>query len=175
LWIDDFSAGNAFGWTLDAGWQIGSATTSSCVCNDPAVDHTNTTDNNIAGYIIGGCNTKVPDPTMLYMTSPSIDLSTASGTITLKFWRWLGADFPPFMYTVLEAYNGTSWNALWSNPMRPVGDPPNPCETSWNQFSYDISSYKTSNFQFRFGTRATGGGVYIVGGMNIDDVEISST
>jgi len=175
LWSDEFSAGNALGWTLDAGWGISSAATLTCGngCDDPSIDHTSSSDNKIAGYIIGGCNSGSVDPSMLYLTSPVIDLGAATGTITLSFWRWFGLDYPGYMTSVLEVYDGVTWNTLWSNPSHPVG--PDPCETSWSQYSYDITAFQTSSFQFRFGTQVTSSDVFLVGGMNIDDVEIWSS
>jgi len=163
---------------MNSGWQIGTASASSCGnsgCNDPGTDHTSyTCDNKIAGYIIGGCNAQTVNPSMLYLTSPVIDLSSTPGALlTLKFWRWFVLDYPTYMVSVLEAFNGTAWNTLWYNPARSSGGP-YPCDGAWSQVSYDISSYKTSSFQFRFGTQVTSTSVFVVGGMSIDDVEIWS-
>jgi len=66
----------------------------------------------IAGYIIGGCDPQNFNPTMRYLTSPVIDLSTATGTVTLKFWRWFTLDIPPYMLSVLEAYDGVTWQTI---------------------------------------------------------------
>jgi len=170
LWADYFDNGNALGWTLDAGWEIGSANASTCStssCDDPGTDHTTTSNNKIAGYKLGGCNLKVNDPSMLYLTSPVINLSGTSGNLTLKFWRWFGLDYPGYQSDVLEAYDGTAWGTLLS-----VGSP-GYCDNAWTQDSYNILPYKNSNFKFRFGTQVTDGvSVYVRGGMNIDDVEI---
>lgn len=57
LFSDDFSSGNAKGWGLDTSWEIGAATSSNGQTTgngDPSRDHSDGSDDRIAGTVIGG-------------------------------------------------------------------------------------------------------------------------
>ncbi len=57
LLSESFSTGSASGWTLDPSWAVGNATSSSGHTTgnaDPSSDTTPTSDDNIAGTVIGG-------------------------------------------------------------------------------------------------------------------------
>src|SRR5262249_30690421 len=100
IFFTETFANNNQGWSLAGSWQIGPAMLSSGQTTgfgtDPAEDHTPTTDNGIAGVLIGGNLPKVLVP-FTYLTSPLIDLSGAVGPVYLEFWRVLNSDYPPYM------------------------------------------------------------------------------
>lgn len=102
LFFEDFSD-NSAGWTLGTEWQIGPATGSPGSGHgnpDPAQDFTPTSDNGLAGVIIGGnATTSLHD--YYFLTSPVINLSNAFTPVTLSFRRWLNSDYLPFMQNVV--------------------------------------------------------------------------
>ena len=61
---------------------------------DPGANHTPTADNGVAGVFLGG-NTGTALQGPYYLTSPSINLSAATGSVTLELWRRLNTDYPP--------------------------------------------------------------------------------
>ncbi|MEZ5046481.1 MAG: M4 family metallopeptidase [Chitinophagaceae bacterium] len=171
VFTEDF-ASNAQGWILGTEWGIGSATLSSGqnggTLPDPDTDHTATSDNGIAGVVIGGnATTSIHAP--YYITSPSINISSLT-TAKLNFWRWLNSDYYPFMQNYIEVYDGSTWHTIWSS-----GGGPAIVENSWNFYSYDITPYINTNFQVRFGHAVLSGGVFTVSSWNIDDISISGT
>src|SRR6185503_6946091 len=103
---------NTAGWTLDTEWQIGPAVLASCGGGDPAMDHTATADNGIAGVVIGGCALTNLHP-FYYLTSPAIDVSAAAGPVWLEFWRWLHSDYTPYMDNQIDVWNGATWVNIW--------------------------------------------------------------
>jgi hypothetical protein len=168
---EDFSSANA-GWALESGWQIGPAKVSSGQVQgnaDPSVDHSATADNGIAGVFIGG-NTPTQLQGPLYLTSPVIDLSNVAGPVTFEFWRWLNSDYPPFMNSTVEAFNGVTWQTLYSVP-----GPPPVNDSSWNLIQFDVTAYKNANFRVRWSWAVTSPGVYTESSWNIDDVRILTT
>lgn len=57
VFSDDFSTGNSKGWTLDPSWEIGPAATSTGHTTggaDPATDTSASSDDNVAGTMLGG-------------------------------------------------------------------------------------------------------------------------
>lgn len=154
----DFS--DATGWTLGSGWQIGPAVAGS---GDPGMDHTATSDNKILGYIIGGpYSTAISSYT--YATSPVIDTTTATGTVTLEFWRWLTSDYPPYVYQTIDVFNGTSWVQVYN--------PSGGSDKAWTLVQIDVTTHKNANFQLRFGFRVGSSGAFSGGGMNADDLQL---
>lgn len=165
---EDFSDNNA-GWTLDTEWQISSASASSCsVCpgNDPSIDHTVTTDNGVAGILIGGC-TNGSQHGYYFLTSPSIDLSNVSGNLQLEFWKHLHSDFAPYMKNKVEVFNGSAWIPLYTSPATTCEN-----DLDWTLLSYDITPYKNVAFKVRFGYSIEAAGSYSSGGWSLDDVRI---
>ena len=170
LFSEDFS-GNSAGWSLGPEWQIGSATASSGQNNggpDPAIDHTPTTDNGVAGVNIGGNATTTLHPSFYYLSSPAVDTLGKVGAITFEFYRWLNSDYSPFMQNVVEVFDGLTWQTIWS-----TGSYPGIQDSSWVLQTFDVTAYRNGAFQVRFGFNiTTSPGVYTVSSWNVDDVRI---
>ncbi|MBK7761809.1 MAG: HYR domain-containing protein [Bacteroidetes bacterium] len=161
-------ANNSAGWTLDTEWGIGSASGyyNTLYDNDPALDHTSNTNNGIAGANIGGSITNSIHG-FYYLTSPVIDLSSASGNVSLAFFRWLTGDEANSITNVVEVFDGTSWQTIWTNPVSLLMD-----DATWVENCFDITAYKNANFQIRFGHSVNGPGSVSSGGWNVDDISI---
>lgn len=171
---DDFKD-NSKGWLLGSEWQIGSATASSNGSHgaDPALDHTPSADNGIAGVVIGGNANPVIHP-FSYIESPAFDTSTAAGPVILGYYRWLNSDYDPFMHNRVEVYDGAKWIVLWESGGSPgIQDSP-PVGQGWTYFSYDVTMYKSAGTKVRFGFDIASGGVFTIGSWNVDDVLVAS-
>jgi hypothetical protein len=165
----DFSD-NSAGWSLGPEWQIGSATASvgQIVGNpDPALDHTPTADNGVAGVIIGGNASTSGLHNFYYLESPVVDLSGAVGNVTLQFYRWLNSDYTPYMQNVIDVYDGTQWVNIWA-----TGGGPGVQDSSWVLQTFDITPYANSGARVRFGFNVGNSGVLIVSSWNIDDLQV---
>jgi uncharacterized protein (TIGR02145 family) len=163
---------NSQGWMLDTEWQIGAAISSNCsstpsLGNDPAIDHSTDGMNGVAGVNIGGCagTTIHPD---YFITSPSIDLTVAGGTVMLEFYRHLHSDYPPYITNRVEVFDGTSWVMIWSGSTTGlvINDP------DWLLQSFDVTSYKNANFSVRFGFSIGASGAFSSPSWSIDDVKL---
>jgi hypothetical protein len=167
---EDF-ADNSAGWTLDTEWEIGPAVSSpppgACGNGDPATDTTPTADNGIAGVVIGG-NASTSLHSFYYLTSPVVDASAAPGSLYLNFKRWLNSDYAPYMENVVEVFDGSSWQPVWSS-----GPPPNIEDASWIDCSYDITAYKNASLRVRIGFEIGSAGSYTCSSWNVDDLEIA--
>jgi hypothetical protein len=166
-------ASNAAGWTMDTTWQIGPAVFyaggGACGNGDPANDHTPTSDNGIAGAVIGGDVGTALTNGYRYLTSPIINTSSAP-TVWLQYWRFLNSDYTRFMNNVVEVYNGSSWVQIWQS-----GPPPAVQDNAWVSMSHDITAYKNSQMRVRFGYNIDSSGVYSnCGGWNLDDVLVAT-
>ncbi len=160
-------------WTRGTEWQIGSATTSSGQNYgnpDPSSDHTPTADNYVAGVVIGGNASTASLHGYYYLTSPVINTSSAVGTLTFEYYRWLNSDYTPHMQNTIDVWNGTTWVNLWT-----TGGDPGVQDTSWALQSFNISAYGNANLRVRFGFQIGAAGVYHVSSWNIDDVRIYDT
>jgi hypothetical protein len=166
---DDFKD-NSKGWTLGPEWAIGPAMASfGGVGNpDPAMDHTPTADNGIAGVVLGG-NASTNQHGYYWLESPAFDTSAAAGPVVLGFYRWLNSDYDPFMHNAVEVFNGSQWVNLWT-----TGGPPGIMDAAWTFQQYDLTSYKNASMRVRFGFDITSGGVYTIGSWNVDDVLVAS-
>jgi hypothetical protein len=167
---DDFSD-NSAGWTLDGEWAVGSAQASGCKSygnEDPAADNTPTGDNGIAGVALGGCATKTIHA-YDYLTSPAVDLTSASGAVWVGFQRWLNSDYTRYMQNVVEVYDGNGWVKVWE-----TAGSPGIQDSAWMPTSYDVTQYKNANFQVRFGFLIGSTGVFSVGSWNVDDIIIAN-
>jgi subtilisin family serine protease len=164
---DDFAT-NTKGWALGTEWQIGSATVSTGQIYgnpDPGVDYTPTTDNGVAGVVIGGnASTALHD--FYYFTSPIINTSTANN-LFFEYARWLNSDYTPYMQNTVDVFNGSSWINLWSS-----GGSPGITDNAWTPQKFDISTYKSASTQIRFGFNVGSDGAYTVSSWNIDDVKL---
>jgi len=170
VYFQETFAGNGAGWTLDSTWAIGPTSVSSghVVGNpDPALDHTPTADNGVAGVVLGG-NAPVNLHQNYYLTSPIFDTS-APGPVYLQYWRWLNSDYTPFMDNVIQVYNGASWVTLWQS-----GPPPGVEDAAWQQVTFDLTAHKSAATRIRFGYQIMSGGAFTVSSWNIDDVLVAS-
>lgn len=172
---EDFSD-NAKGWSLEGEWAIGPTAPSSGQQQgfpDPAQDHSTSSDNGVAGIVLGG-NYANPVAGPAYITSPVINLSGAAGTVKLTLWWWMNIDWDPFVTDTLEVFNGTSWVVLYSS----VSAGKNLItENSWSRKEYDVTAHKNANFRIRMSHKTGKQGNYlawIMSGWNIDDVSLSS-
>jgi hypothetical protein len=167
LFEEDFSD-NSQGWTLGTEWAIGPTKVSSgqsAGFPDPAYDHTGTSDNNVAGVVLGG-NSSQTAHDFYFLTSPVVDASSATNGLLLSFYRWLNADYPPYMYSEIDVYDGTKWVKVWE-----VLTSPGPTDSSWQAITIDLSSYVNDKLRVRFGFK-TSSGVYAVSNWNVDDVKL---
>jgi hypothetical protein len=141
---------------------------------DPAVDHSATADNGVAGVQIGSNYTVNPIHGFYYLTSPIVNLSGAAGTVLLTYWRWLNCDWDPYTVHTVEVYNGSAWVTVWSNtPLGTVFVTDN----AWGRFQHDVTAQKNANFRVRFGFKTGKEGnffPFIMSGWNVDDVSLSS-
>ncbi len=160
---------NSAGWTIDTGWNIAPAQAPSVPGNgDPALDHTPTGDNGIAGYVIGGYTGATPYA-VRYLTSPVINTNVA-GTVYLEFYRWLNALYPPYMAHTIEVWNGSTWVQIFA-----VQPDTLYFGYFWEQVQYDVTAYKNSQFRVRFGVAVTSDGFSDGwGSWNIDDLRVYS-
>jgi hypothetical protein len=169
LFMEDFSD-NSAGWILGDTWQIGPTSTSlgHVYGNpDPAMDHTPTADNGVAGVVLGG-NAPANLHPAYYLTSPVIDTSVP-GSVTLQFQRWLNSDYMPYMRNTVEVFDGSTWVTIWS-----TGGSPGVRDDTWTLQSFDVTAYKSSSFQARFGYSIGSLGVYTVSSWNVDDFRVET-
>jgi hypothetical protein len=175
---DDFSD-NSAGWTLGYEWQIGPAQASQCAefgADDPGTDHSSTSDEGVAGVIIGGCAGNAMHA-YAYLESPAFDTSTGNAGVTLSFYRWLDSDAPPFMTSDIEVWSGSQWVPVWTQPTDgfPLFDNPVAGGPGWNLQQFDLTPYRNAAMRIRFGVKVENPDVYSVGSWNIDDLRVSST
>lgn len=178
VFFDDFSTKKA--WTLGPEWAIGPAKASvdDMTGNgaDPAEDHSGTTDNNVAGVVLGGTAAVMVHP-MSFFESPAIDATAASGKLFLSYYRWLDSDIAPFMTNVVEVNDGMAWHEVFrTDDQTPILDSPaaNPPGKGWTFVSHDITQFKNAALRVRFGFDVGDPGVFIVGSWNLDDVKVQN-
>jgi hypothetical protein len=170
---EDFSD-NFKGWTLGTEWGIGPAvqgTGQQAGNPDPAMDHSASSDNGIAGVVIGGNFSTTPHGPY-YLVSPPIDLSAAAGPVTLTFYRWLNAGVSSGSSKVVhkvEITTNVTYTAL-SSENGVVTD------SAWTKQVFDVTAYKSATTRLRFSFSITGGSgaVSSMSGLNIDDITFSS-
>ncbi len=181
LFEEDFSD-NSAGWTLGTEWEIKPAVASSGAAlggNDPGSDHSPSADNGVAGVVIGGFPSKNVHG-FYYLESPAVDTTKATpgASVELRFWRWLNADYNPYMRSRIEVWNGSAWTVIWNTLSQPspqfLIDAP-PRGMGWYPMSFDVSAYKNPQFKVRFGFDVGNGQVYSVGGWTLDDLAIVSS
>ncbi len=169
---EDFSGGNAKGWTLDEEWQVGAAQpgpVGNLPPGDPGVDHSPGSDNMVAGVVLGGV-AKREAHAFRYLTSPPID-TTGLTYPALEFWRWLQADMEPYMVNHVDVFDGAKWHTLWHAQKEELVN-----DKAWTRFAYDVSKYKSVNFRFRIGFSVPAGDtVLAVGSWTIDDVTVGAS
>ena len=175
LYLQEDFSGNAQGWHLGPEWQIGPAIMTSIGTNgsDPALDHTPSDDNGLAGVVIGGNESTALHP-YSYLESPAFDAHAATGPLIFGYYRWLNSDYEPYVRNQVEVYNGSQWIVLWqSGPFPGVQDSP-PAGQGWTYLSYDVSSYKSAAMKVRFGFSVGHSGAIPAGSWSVDDVLVAS-
>jgi len=181
LFFDDFHD-NSAGWTLGTEWEIKPAVASSGANfggNDPGTDHTPGANNGVAGVVVGGFPNKTAHG-FYYLESPVIDTTKATpgAYVELRLWRFLNADYAPYMRSRIEVWDGAQWVVIWSTQSQPVPslliDAP-PRGNGWYPMSFDVTSYKNAGFKLRVGFDVGNGQVYSVGGWTLDDISIVSS
>lgn len=170
VFFDDFSTNT--GWTADATWSIGSATLSTGQSNgngDPSFDHTVTSDNMLAGVVIGGNYPAYSDGEFKYFTSSIIDTSGYED-LSLDYYRWLNTDYPNYVSSTLDVLVNASWVNLFSvSCCNTVAD------NAWNLLSYSFANTDSTQVRFGYKVGPNEGGTYLNSGWNIDDVSITGT
>ncbi len=165
---EDFSA-KPDGWAFGDTWESGPAHASSGQIGghpDPASDHSAMGDDGVAGTKIGGnVGTNVHAP--FYLETPPVDLSKVPGPVTLEFWRWLNSDYPPYANATVEVYDGAAWVQVFGMVSGvPIQD------NEWKLVQVDITAYKSSKLQVRWGYSIGSSSAFDESGWNIDDVRI---
>jgi hypothetical protein len=175
IYFSENFADNSAGWTLGSEWAIGPTQTSGgheYGFPDPTQDHTTTSDNGVAGVVLGGNYSTGAHPAS-YLTSPVINLAAATGMVKLTFWRYLNCDYDPYVIETIDVYNGTTWVTIWTS--QPVGDAIT--DSTWVRQEFDVTAYKGASFQVRF-SHLVGGApadpAWAMSGWNIDDLSLSS-
>lgn len=171
VYLSETFAGGAGGWDLGPTWQIGPARASSGQTYgnpDPALDHSPTADNGLAGVSIGG-NAPLDVHPYYYLTSPVVDTDVPGG-VYLTFWRLLNSDESPQMVNRVEVFDGVRWNVLFES-----GGYPGVRDAIWTKIRYDLTRFKNASLRVRFGyTIARDSFVDLISSWNVDDVEISN-
>jgi hypothetical protein len=176
LFQEDFSD-NSQGWTLGSEWQIGPALASSGgeYGADPALDHSPSNDNGLAGVVIGGNASTAALHAYAYLESPPFDASGSSRHVMLSFWRWLVSDWAPYMHDRIDVWNGSTWVNLWTSDVEPAIDDAPPRGAGWLLVSYDLTPYANAATRIRFGFDVAQLPVWAVGSWSIDDVLVVDT
>jgi hypothetical protein len=162
-------ANNLAGWTLDSEWGIGPtlASTGQSFGNpDPASDHSVTGDNGVAGVVLGGiASTSVH--AARWLTSPAVDVSAASGTLTLSYARWFNFSGGTTSATLVDVWNGIKWVNVQNLTTAAT-------DAAWTTVNVDVTAHKNAAFRVRFG--------YVVlkkvssakvSALNVDDVSLT--
>ncbi len=175
VYFDDDFSDNSAGWILGTEWQIGPAQPSFCGDyggDDPDTDHSVTSDDGVAGVVLGGCAWTGLNP-YYYLESPPFDTSTATAGVLLSFYRWLNSDHPPFMTNDIEVWNGSQWVAVWTSSDI-ILDSISAGGPGWNLNQFDLTPYKNAAMKIRFGFTIEDPWVSPTGSWNIDDVRVSA-
>jgi hypothetical protein len=167
LFHEDFSD-NSAGWTLDTEWQIGAATTHGGVFvgnPDPSTDADGVAGGGVAGVVIGGTASTVMH-SYYWLTSPILPAPAEQG-LTLSFDRFLNSDYPPYMDSRVEVFDGVNWTAIWASDEL--------YDTAWTTMIFDVLPLANPSFRVRFGFDVGSSGVFTVSSWNVDNVRMSFT
>ena len=169
VFAEDFSD-NAAGWTLGPEWEIGPTVYYEGAYmsgGDPANDHSPSTDNGVAGMVLGG-ETTIELHAFSWLTSPVIDLDGESA-VTLEYWRWLNSDYEPWISSAVEVFDGSDWIAIWE-----IGELDEAlADMSWTYQSFDVSEFANPEFRVRIGHAVNNNlSLQERGGWNVDDLRV---
>ncbi len=172
-------ADNSAGWTMEGPWEIGPAVKSGTPVTydfkkigDPEEDHSPTDDNGVAGVNIGGFADASSVIPLQYFESPTLDgtipADESGARLYLRYWRWLVADYQPYMAHTVEVFDGTDWQLVFA-----LSQPPTITDSSWKEIVHDITPYANAGMRVRFGHAILQGGVYPdAGSWSIDDLAV---
>jgi len=167
---DDFS--NDLGWTgYSLGrWERGAATAGGGEYGfpDPGFDTTDTVDEFLLGYNIGGDYSDSMGVTE-WITSPAINCS-AYEDVAINFEQWLNVESSWYDHAYIQVFSGGSWQTIYENGAWDTTD------SEWQDMQYDVSAYADGNadFQVRFGMGPTDSS-WRYSGWNVDDFEVMGT
>jgi hypothetical protein len=174
IYFSEGFSDNSKGWTLEGEWGIGPTAASDGQQQgngDPASDVSASDDNGVAGIVLGGNYSQQPGGPY-YLTSPMIDLSAVSGTVHLRFWRWLNCDSQPWGTATVQVWNGSTWVVLWQNSVNTLTT-----DNAWYHQVFDVTSFKNAEFRVRFSHQTETHQMllpWIMSGWNIDDLSLSN-
>jgi hypothetical protein len=174
FFADDFSD-NAKGWILGPEWGIGPAMMSVGGAHgaDPAIDHSPSGDNGVAGVVIGGNASTFNLHSYYYLESPPFNTANAPGKVYFTFYRWLNSDYDPYMHNSIDVWNGQTWVNLWTTGSFPGIEDSPPGGLGWTYIEHDVTAYKNAAMRVRFGFDIQSAGVYTIGSWNVDDVLVA--
>ena len=117
------------------------------------------------GTSLGNYEDNLSIPTVA--TSPIYNCANAH-SVHLQFKRWLGVESSLYDHATIEAWDGSNWQVVWSNPTEDISD------TVWQSVDYDVSRWADGNaaFQVRFKTTSNNAKVFC--GWNVDDLKITN-
>jgi len=164
IFRDNFSTDK--GWQFGTEWERATAAASTghtTGFGDPASDQTGSDDNYLIGVVVGGNAEKLVHD-FYWATSPVIDAQNASN-LHLYFWRFLNSDYAAYMVNAVDVYDGLAWKRIFE-----TGGSPGVEDSSWQFLDYNVSQYKNSSFQVRFGFKIGSTGVFTMSSWNVDDV-----
>ncbi|MEZ4449258.1 MAG: hypothetical protein R3B09_07240 [Nannocystaceae bacterium] len=170
LFIRESFPNNANFWLLGSEWQIKAAAPSNCSAgcggDDPALDHTPTPDNGVAGVSVGGCpSTAVHAYSCL--TSQAIDTSQFPPPFVLSWWQQLHNQGPMSDQKV-EVWDGVQWNSIWTSPPACYAD------VEWVKVQIDVSMYKGKGIRLRYCHQVSQPGAPAAGGWSVDDIVVAA-
>ena len=167
LFEDDFQ-GN-LGWDYGPNWNRGATAVSVGTAYgnpDPALDHTGSDDNFVAGVVVAGNAPTDSVHDFYYLTSPAVNAAGVDD-LTLSYWRFLNSDYQPYMTNNLQVFDGANWVEIWA-----TGPSPGIQDPQWVYQEFDVGDYANSGFKIRFGYAIGYNGVFTVSSWNVDDVKI---
>lgn len=168
---DDFESG--FGWTLEGEWEITSPSGFGGVAEggsggtDPffAWDGFSVLGVDLTGFGTSFGNYENGITSAEHATSPVFDASGRSEA-RVRFVRWLCTERSRYDQSFVEAWDGTNWTRLWTNPDVSFSD------AEWTPFEVDATTVLAgrSDAQLRFGVATDGDVRYC--GWNVDGLQV---
>jgi hypothetical protein len=160
------------GWTMNAPWGVGPATSSPAPFigfGDPRMDGDGRNAGGLAGFVLAGTTGStgaLPTGTW-YLTGPPMDLSHATSA-GLAFSRRLNTDYVPYMESFIEVYDTFGWHVVWTNGTASI------YEGDWTRQSVDLTPYRSTETRIRFGVHVNPA-AYDVSSWSIDNVIVTAT
>jgi hypothetical protein len=177
LFLDPFPD-NDNKWEPQGQWQIGPTLAGiqpGFGNKDPAMDHTQSSnDNRVAGIVLGG-NASINKFNTDYLTMKDPIDTSGLPKLYVAFWRWLNTTAGYVDSVEVFDSETQTWVPVWSNG--PAFQPdPNVTDSQWTFVYYDVSQYAGQSFRVRVGHGAmqpAGPPLITVSSWNIDDFVIT--